>query len=616
MDEQELVARVVEAVDTDQSVATSSNQIPELKTLIDQWMQEHPDTPLPQEVLWEVWMLDLVGKRRGERQGNVDIRFTDRATFKDGTVYPNVNQLATDNNATQYFRQRADTTTNPVRKARYADFVWSFRNQQRGANLFPFAQVAVSAYLHQIDLCFAQNKIKTLADNLDRVAELASELNNADTARLVVAQVENATVRLFAAQKYKAISYLGDTLIYLHRRFPGFIPQALWQKFLAICEDVIALFATDESRNVMLANEFGNLASSVCSKLGESGRAWQYQVQNAGRIEQEAYRLKNQEQQPAGLLSAFQTMKEAVRAYQLLLSLAPDAVQQQAIRQRLNRIQLDLRRLIRDIQPQLTAFPTKVELPEELQEIVNALIQEEPDHFIDALLALVIELVPSVEKVKELARQVEVNTPLLTILPRITLRDARQVDEIAPVNEETAHFVHCYHDNLQRYAIVIDYVIQRLTEAGKLSLDLLTKYIAEWVYIDADDVPFIERGLERYFAADYISAISVLVPRFEHMLKTALETLNIAPIAIPNERQIRELTFGDFLSRQDVRERLGEDVWHFLYHTLVDENGLNLRNDVAHGWLQLHHANRITANLVIFIVLLLTASGRGIPSFS
>ena len=52
-------------------------------------------------------------------------------------------------------------------------------------------------------------------------------------------------------------------------------------------------------------------------------------------------------------------------------------------------------------------------------------------------------------------------------------------------------------------------------------------------------------------------------------------------------------------------EKIGEDKVEFLRLLLVDELGLNLRNDVAHGLSKLDNLNEVNANIVLYLFFML-----------
>jgi hypothetical protein len=162
----------------------------------------------------------------------------------------------------------------------------------------------------------------------------------------------------------------------------------------------------------------------------------------------------------------------------------------------------------------------------------------------------------------------------------------------------------------QSHAQFLDFIFYRLREEGRFSTASFMAHLENWEFLDESDVPFIKVGLERYFADDFISALHVLTPRMEHMLKSAFEQVGLPPVAVPSQRQIREQTFGDFLRREEVRRALGEPIWYYLNYALVDERGWNLRNDVAHGWIASPACNRAAVQIVLFAILLLTRLHR------
>ena len=52
-------------------------------------------------------------------------------------------------------------------------------------------------------------------------------------------------------------------------------------------------------------------------------------------------------------------------------------------------------------------------------------------------------------------------------------------------------------------------------------------------------------------------------------------------------------------------EKIGEDKVEFLRLLLVDELGLNLRNDVAHGLSKFDNLNEVNANIVLYLFFML-----------
>jgi hypothetical protein len=125
--------------------------------------------------------------------------------------------------------------------------------------------------------------------------------------------------------------------------------------------------------------------------------------------------------------------------------------------------------------------------------------------------------------------------------------------------------------------------------------------------MDESDLELIEAGLERYFAEDHVSAIHILAPRVEKVLKGMFEKAGLVPLKDPKRGTLMEEELGKFLRKHpEVKDSLGERIWHYLEYVLVNPAGLNLRNDVAHGWISKVRCNRYMSQILIYLFILLT----------
>ena len=90
------------------------------------------------------------------------------------------------------------------------------------------------------------------------------------------------------------------------------------------------------------------------------------------------------------------------------------------------------------------------------------------------------------------------------------------------------------------------------------------------------------KGLYFGFCHDYLTAIHLLIPQIEHLLRVELKSNGIKTTilkdGIEDEKSINEL-----LKEQYILEKFGEDLIFTLEALLVSKAGLNLRNDIAHG---------------------------------
>ena len=143
----------------------------------------------------------------------------------------------------------------------------------------------------------------------------------------------------------------------------------------------------------------------------------------------------------------------------------------------------------------------------------------------------------------------------------------------------------------------------KLTDQG-ISPDIVIRKINGWQYLSDDDKKIISIGIERYFERDFVSSIHILVPRFENCFRKFFGQGGHPTTTIRDGIQ-KEQVFNQYLNQDFVVEKIGEDKVEFLRLLLVDELGLNLRNDVAHGLSKLDNLNEVNANIVLYLFFML-----------
>ena len=71
------------------------------------------------------------------------------------------------------------------------------------------------------------------------------------------------------------------------------------------------------------------------------------------------------------------------------------------------------------------------------------------------------------------------------------------------------------------FSVLYNKIWSKLLEQG-LTVDMVIHRITDWKYMSDDNSFMIKKGIERYFEKDYVSAIHILVPRFESSLEISL----------------------------------------------------------------------------------------------
>ncbi|MEO5355871.1 MAG: DUF4209 domain-containing protein [Nitrospirae bacterium YQR-1] len=136
------------------------------------------------------------------------------------------------------------------------------------------------------------------------------------------------------------------------------------------------------------------------------------------------------------------------------------------------------------------------------------------------------------------------------------------------------------------------------------------KYLGSWKFMHQENKSIVEHGVKKHFEKDYISALHILVPQFEGILRRTFHNAGynvVVPEYTKDEGiSIKEQTFGAFLMREDIKNVLGEYLSRHFYFVFCDSTGLNLRNNIAHGIIRHELLTSGISCLVLHCFLLLT----------
>lgn len=210
--------------------------------------------------------------------------------------------------------------------------------------------------------------------------------------------------------------------------------------------------------------------------------------------------------------------------------------------------------------------------------------------------------IPNYEQIK--AEALDINKGSLTsFLTTAVYKDDRKIFQSQDGDNRNSIVDYYVRQVALSFSMYYGLLWNKLIDQG-ISPDIVISKIHSWQYLSEDDKKIISIGIERYFDRDYISSIHILVPRFENCFRKFFEHGGHPTTSIRDGIQ-KEQVLNQFLNQDFVVEKIGEDKVEFLRMLLVDELGLNLRNDVAHGLSKLRDFNEVNANVVLYLFFML-----------
>lgn len=149
-------------------------------------------------------------------------------------------------------------------------------------------------------------------------------------------------------------------------------------------------------------------------------------------------------------------------------------------------------------------------------------------------------------------------------------------------------------------------IFDKLISEFEISTEDFMKKFNKWDLLDKKNVPFIECGISRFLEKDYLSALHILVPQFESTVRRMFSKVGYTTTSIRKGNTQQAITFNEFLLRNDVKSSFGNDIHKLIQIVMVEQSGLNLRNEIAHGLIEIRNVNYTKCILVIYLFLILT----------
>lgn len=537
------------------------------------------------QAIWE-WALALLRTIHSpEERKRLKSRFGPLAIREDGSQLPDPAVFTHD--ALDYYAQRADETLNPIHRARYCDFLWEKRRDHK------FARGATDAYLECLPIYLANGWYVQAADAISRAMELALSLNDGKRITEVRGHLLRAMTRLSAIGDHPALRYCLDFIdaLLAMKKEPTDLD---FQKALDVCRKGVSFYASQNGGFMYhLARDFEERQALLWHTLGNEKERDNARVRIGVLLEEEA-ELKGVS---SNMLAAV-FLQEAAQHYASIGR--SDKVEEL-------KVKIKQRWKAAADGGEFKRIETAVKLPtKQIDEYAQGIIRQGINKAL-LVVSLDLNLVPDIERCRKVATEQKQEFPLLGLIPRSTLRGARQVASASTQEEiDEANALAQYSVDLGLSQIYLGKVFEMMRQDGGFTMDSLVSYMSSSPFFDEDKLEVIRVGIERYFAADYVSAVHILVPQLEDVLRRIIGKLGVSTTSLAPDGLTREKPLNQVLNTPELKTLLGGRVWFYFKYVLDHQLGENLRNDVAHGLITKDRCTRQLTETVLHLFLRLT----------
>ena len=530
------------------------------------------DTGREEEAKKARWDAALFCHWRGELDAESGGRF--RTSELSGSVSPD--PCIFSDEVLDYYEQRARETINPVLKSCYADFIW----ERRGDHIF--ARMAINALHDTYALLISDgDRLHEAADAVVRSLRLARALNDSGLVNAAKNKAFEAIRDFTAVEAHPAIRWTLEP-----------IKAVLEGKDVTEEDSTILLEAAKHGEefyvaasNYFIVHSFVQLVVTLLRRSGADDRARDAELRIGQYHEAEAERAGSH-------FGAAIHLQDAIQHY---ISVGSGE---------------DVERLKKELYEHWTAAPaefkqfeTQFDFPaDEVRQWARALLALGIDQ---ALMGVACDrsLIPVLDSVRERSRELAEEFPFRHLVTTVTIDGSRQVHRAdSPEESDKAHLFDQYGFDARFLGLFLYVTFAVFRDEGGLDADVLSGVLEKSPFIDDDALEVLEVGLERYLSGDYVSAMHVLIPQLEDVLRRTLRKLEGSTTTIQGD-VTRETALGQVLCATEMKELLGEDTIFYLRYLLVEQLGMNIRNKVAHGLIRKSDCDRLTLALVVMSLL-------------
>ena len=171
-------------------------------------------------------------------------------------------------------------------------------------------------------------------------------------------------------------------------------------------------------------------------------------------------------------------------------------------------------------------------------------------------------------------------SPLLRLIPvRILGPEGTDYGPSTPQEQTAFHLNRAAMEHLVFRLPLLAEIFRRTRSRG-LNVEVVLRTLFQGHVFEPPDAPYLARGIRHWIAGDHLSAIHVLVPLMEKVLRRISRTLG-SPTARVQEEGLEQLSINGVL--QNLEEKIDSSLLFELKFVLAEKGGWTLRHAVAHG---------------------------------
>ncbi|HUD06426.1 MAG TPA: DUF4209 domain-containing protein [Candidatus Saccharimonadales bacterium] len=254
--------------------------------------------------------------------------------------------------------------------------------------------------------------------------------------------------------------------------------------------------------------------------------------------------------------------------------------------------------------PDFKEFSVEIKISnDEIKEIVDHYFVGDPQETLRRV-AAARSLLPDYKSSEDFAKRLMKEYPLQQIIGGSTIQGNRRINQRKgghEVNED--HVVTQMGQNLKLTALLRTVIFRELKNRS-IGVSEIIRLLKDSDFFQYDNFAAIEEALADFEDSKYFSAVSVIIPQIEELLRSVVFELGLPTTVTINGNQ-QAIKIGEILDK--LRPALGEQVYWYLALAMYDKRGMALRDDIGHGLLKYGPQNEDEALLAVHMLLVLSS---------
>ncbi|HHQ5149972.1 TPA: DUF4209 domain-containing protein [Staphylococcus aureus] len=541
---------------------------------------------------YEIEIFSLCEKNPILSKNKSEKRFVATISFDDGREWPDIQKFT--NDQIKYYEQRLNETNNLFLKVRYSDFLFEHGNKKITKTKYEISKCLLSCLVEILTYYSDDFNYTSVLARLVEVSLLMGDREKLEKAiELIYLKMDEFDYNNEYSYVYELSKLIREILKSKHKKI---ILENHLNKIIIVLEKAIK--NNFEDKNYYLHRVF-------CEELSQYRKFDLISSERRSELKKEigkSYELEAEYQQGRNNKSLFVKANFLEKAMEKYMEIGE--------REKSNKMKILVKWTYEEYENsnEMNLIRIPIEFPkEEIDKIIEGFISSDVQISLDKI-AYSNDLIPKITVIEDLVDKLSKEFPLQGLISKGLLNDGKKVVETTTEEDnKTINFNSNYMHHLNiNVELLLKAIFDKLISEFEISTEDFMQKFNKWELLDNKNVPFIEHGISRFLEKDYLSALHILVPQFESTVRRMFSKAGYSTTSIRKGNTQQEVTFNEFLLRDDVKSTLGNDVHKLIQIVMVEQSGLNLRNEIAHGLIELSNINYTKCILVIYLFLILT----------